>query len=221
MIRHFEEELKQVKDRLVSMGERVEAMINSAIRCIIDRNAELKKIVQSNEDEVNKTQIEIDEICIALIALQQPAGADLRFITSAMKINSDLERMGDQAVNIIQHSIESAGTVPQPIKDQISQMAERVKAMVKRSLESFLDKDLKTAQAVLESDDDVDNAKDDIYRQLTDFMKTDPDTINRSLDLLLISRNLERIGDHATNIAEDVIYMVAGKDIRHHIMENR
>ena len=221
MIRHFEEELKQVKDRLISMGERVEAMINSAIRCIIDRNAELKKIVQSNEDEVNKTQIEIDEICIALIALQQPAAADLRFITSAMKINSDLERMGDQAINIIQHSIENAGIVPQPIKDIISQMAEKVKSMVKRSLEAFLNKDLKTARAVLESDDEVDNAKDDVYCRLTDFMKNDPHTINRSLDLLLISRNLERIGDHATNIAEDVIYMVAGKDIRHHIMENR
>jgi phosphate transport system protein len=221
MIRHFEEELNQVKDRLVSMGGLVETMINSAIRCIIDRNAELKKTVISNEDAVNKTQIEIDEICIALIALQQPAAADLRFITAAMKINSDLERMGDQAVNIIQHSIDSAGTVPQPVKDIISQMSEKVKAMVKRSLEAFLKKDLKTARCVLESDDEVDDAKDEVYRQLTDFMKTDPGTINRSLDLLLISRNLERIGDHATNIAEDVIYMVAGKDIRHHIMEER
>ncbi len=138
-----------------------------------------------------------------------------------MKINSDLERMGDQAINIIQHSIESAGTVPQPVKDLISLMAEKVKAMVKRSLEAFLKKDLKTARAVLESDDEVDDAKDEVYCQLTEFMKTDPGTINRSLDLLLISRNLERIGDHATNIAEDVIYMVAGKDIRHHIMENR
>jgi phosphate transport system protein len=221
MIRHFEEELKQVKERLVSMGGLVEAMINSAIHCIIDRNADLKQTVMADEDKVNKTQIELDEICIALIALQQPAAADLRFITAAMKINSDLERMGDQAINIVQHSIESAGDVPQPVQDLISDMAEKVKSMVKRSLESFLKKDLKIARAVLESDDEVDDAKDEVYCRLTEFMKTDPHTINRSLDLLLISRNLERIGDHATNIAEDVIYMVAGKDIRHHILENR
>jgi phosphate transport system protein len=221
MIRHFEEELNLLKQRLLAMGNLVEGMINSAIRAVLEQKADLKKDAIEREEEVNKSQIDIDDSCITMIALQQPAAADLRFITSAMKINSDLERMGDQAVNIAQHSLEAAEVVTAEVKELTSRMSEKVKKMVRDSLDSFVKRDLRMAQDVLESDDEVDAAKDEIYLKLTDFMKNDPDTINRSLDFILISRNLERIGDHATNIAEDVIYMVAGKDIRHHILEER
>jgi phosphate transport system protein len=220
MVRHFEEALNELKKRLLGMGRLVEEMIHNAIRAVLEQKKELQQAVISHEEEVNKSQIEIDDICITMIALQQPAAADLRFITSAMKINSDLERMGDQAVNVAQHSLESAAAAAE-VKGLISRMSEMVKKMVRDSLDSFVKRDIRLAQDVLESDDGVDSAKDEIYSKLTDCMKLDPATINRSLDLILISRNLERIGDHATNIAEDVIYMVAGKDIRHHILEGR
>jgi phosphate transport system protein len=221
MVRHFEEALNELKKRLLGMGRLVEEMIHNAIRAVLEQKKELQQAVISHEEEVNKSQIEIDDICITMIALQQPAAADLRFITSAMKINSDLERMGDQAVNVAQHSLESAAAAAAEVKGLISRMSEMVKKMVRDSLDSFVKRDIRLAQDVLESDDGVDSAKDEIYSKLTDCMKLDPATINRSLDLILISRNLERIGDHATNIAEDVIYMVAGKDIRHHILEGR
>jgi len=221
MIRHFEEELNELKKRLLAMSRLVEEMVNHSIRAVMEQKKDRKQDVIEREEQVNKSQIEIDESIIAVIARQQPAAADLRFLTSAMKINSDLERMGDQAVNIAQHSLDRAETVSTEIKELISRMSEMVKKMVRDSLESFVTRDLRLAQDVLERDDEVDSAKDEISAKLTDRMQGDPATIHRSLDLILISRNLERIGDHATNIAEDVIYMVAGKDIRHHILEER
>ncbi len=221
MIRHFEEELNELKKRLLAMSRLVEEMINEAIRIVLEQNPELKRDVLEREERVNKSQIEIDDSCITMIALQQPAAADLRFLPSAMKINSDLERMGDQAVNIAHHSLESGEAATAEVKGLISRMSEMVKKMVRDSLDSFVKRDVRMAQDVLESDDAVDTAKDELYTKLTDCMKQDPGTITRSLDLILISRYLERIGDHATNIAEDVIYMVVGKDIRHHILEGR
>jgi phosphate transport system protein len=208
MIRHFEEELNLLKQRLLAMGNLVEGMINSAIRAVLEQKADLKKDAIEREEEVNKSQIDIDDSCITMI----PAAAGGR--------RPALHHLR-QAVNIAQHSLEAAEVVTAEVKELTSRMSEKVKKMVRDSLDSFVKRDLRMAQDVLESDDEVDAAKDEIYLKLTDFMKNDPDTINRSLDFILISRNLERIGDHATNIAEDVIYMVAGKDIRHHILEER
>lgn len=216
MERHFDEELKSLKERILYMGSLIESMTYNAIKALVDRNVELVKEVFKTEDDVNKLHIEIDDMCLKLLALRQPTAVDLRFITSAMKINSDLERMGDQAINISENT-EDLLKQPQlkPLID-LPKMADIAKNMVKDSLDAFVKKDVELAKSVLAKDDEVDNLKDQIFRELLTYMITDPNNIERSLDLILISRNLERIGDHATNIAEDVIFMVIGKDIRHH-----
>lgn len=221
MIRHFEEELKDLSERILEMGKMVESMIDDSMRALIENKPELKTAVSEHEHEVNLRQIEIDETCIALIALQQPTAVDLRSITSTMKINGDLERMGDQAINIIEHGLAMAACMGGEIITLIKTMSEKVRAMVRDSLESFVKKDITLAKEILERDDEVDALKNEIFQKLAKCMKENPETIEPSLDLIIISRNLERLGDHATNIAEDVIYMVAGKDIRHHIQENR
>lgn len=216
MIRHFETELKHLMERLRHMGMIVESMINKAIQSSIHRDEALKKEVLKGEQEVNGIQIEIDDLCITLLALQQPAAADLRFITSAMKINSDLERMGDQAVNITDHSIDSVDCMPANVIEDIGQMSRLVRKMVNDSLEAFVTRDVETARTVLSLDDQVDSLKEQVYLEIQNCIKGDVEKLDRSLDLILISRNLERIGDHATNISEDVIYMMLGKDVRHH-----
>ncbi len=220
MVRHFEGELEHLKERLLGMGTLVESMINSSIKSILETDESAKQEVFAREAEVNKCQIEIDDHCITMIALHQPAAADLRFITAAMKINSDLERMGDQAVNIAGHNVRAVESIPKPVVDYISRMSDKVKTMVRECLDAFVKRDVTLAEDVLRSDDEVDAQKKEIFMKLTDCMQRDPNTISHSLDILLISRHLERLGDHATNIAEDVIYMVLGKDIRHHVLDD-
>lgn len=221
MIRHFEEELKELKEKLLNMASLVESMIHYAIKSLVERKEELTKEVYNHEDEVNNIQIEIDDKCLKLLALQQPAAIDLRFITSAMKINSELERMGDQAINIAEASIDLLKEPPlKPLID-IPRMSEIVKKMVKDSLDAFVKKDVELAKSVLLKDDEVDALKDQIFRELLTYMVANAKNVTRSLDLILVSRHLERIGDHATNISEDVIFVVLGKDIRHHIQDIR
>ncbi|MEI7904525.1 MAG: phosphate signaling complex protein PhoU [Candidatus Firestonebacteria bacterium] len=221
MTKHFEEELKELKDKLLYMGSIVESMIQYAIKTLVERKDEYSKEVINHENEVNKLQVVIDEMCLKLIALQQPTASDLRFITSAMKINSDLERIGDQAVNIMENSLDLMKQPPlKPLID-LPKMADIVKGMVKDSLDAFVKRDAELAQKVLETDDQVDDYKDQIFRELLTYMVQDSKNISRALDLILVSRNLERMGDHATNIAEDVIFMVLGKDIRHHLQDNQ
>lgn len=220
MTKRFEDELNELKKKLLEMGSLVEEMINSSVKALVDRKPEITKEVFLKEEEVNRKQIEIDEMCLKLLALQQPIAADLRFITSAMKINSDLERMGDQAINIAETGEHLAKQPPlKPLID-IPRMAETVKIMVKESLDAFVRSDAKLAQAVLLKDDEVDALKDQLFRELITYMMADSGNITRSLDLILIARNLEKIGDHATNISEDVIFMVLGKDVRHN-MDNK
>ncbi len=177
--------------------------------------------VNRDEEKVNLLEIEIDELCLKLLALKHPMATDLRFITSAMKIKSELERIGDMAVNITQ-CVAVLIRKPQlkPYID-IPRMADLAQKMVKDSLDSFIKQDVNLARLVLARDDEIDGLKDQIFRELLTFMMSDPSTIPRALQLVLVSRHLERIGDHATNIAEDVIYLVQGKDIRHHIEEKR
>ncbi|OGF47224.1 MAG: phosphate transport system regulatory protein PhoU [Candidatus Firestonebacteria bacterium RIFOXYC2_FULL_39_67] len=219
MNRHFDEELGELKERLLYMASLVESMINYSIKSLVERKEELVQETYKHEAEVNKIQVEIDDKCLKLIALHQPAAADLRFITSAMKINAELERMGDQAVNIADASVKLLKQPPlKPLIDT-PRMAEIVKKMVKESLDSFVKKDIELAKVVLKTDDEVDDLKDQIFRELLTYMSAEPSNISRALELILISRHLERIGDHATNIAEDVIFLVAGKDIRHHLNE--
>ncbi len=221
MMSHFEEELNELKRKLVSMGGLVESMIHFSIKALVDRDTGLTKEVFAKEDEVNRLQMEIDDRCLKLIALYQPTATDLRFITAAMKINSDLERMGDQAINIAETSQDLLKYPPlKPLID-LPKMADIVKYMVKTSLDAFVKKDVETAKAILLKDDDVDALKDQMFRELLTYMISDATNITRAIDLILIARNLERIGDHATNIGEDIIFMVLGKDIRHHIEDIR
>jgi len=203
------------------MGGLVESMIQYSIKTLVERKEEYAKEVVKQENEVNKLQVEIDEMCLKLIALQQPTAGDLRFITSAMKINSDLERIGDQAINIMENSLDLLKQPPlKPLID-LPKMADIVKSMVKESLDSFVKKDVELAQKVVGTDDQVDDYKDQIFRELLTYMVQDPKNITRAMDLILVSRNLERMGDHATNIAEDVIFMTLGKDIRHHLQDSK
>jgi phosphate transport system protein len=219
--KHFDEELNLLKEKLLSMASLAETMIYKAVKSLAERDESLFEVVNQDEKKVNYLQIEIDELCLRLLALRQPMATDLRFITSAMKINSELERIGDLAVNIIQRA-EVLIKQPQlkPLID-IPRMAELTQKMVKDSLDAFIKRDADLARSILTRDDQVDGLKDQIFRELLTFMLSDQSTIPRALELILVSRHLERIGDHATNIAEDVIYLVQGKDIRHRIEEER
>lgn len=217
--RHFDEELSLLKQKLLFMASLAESMIYKAIKSLIEREDSLIQEVNKDEEKVNLLEIEIDELCLRLLALKQPMATDLRFITSAMKINGEVERIADMAVNITQCA---AVLIKQPqLKPYIDipRMADLAQKMVKDSLDSFIKQDVSLARSVLTRDDQIDALKDQIFRELLTFMIGDNSSIPRALELILVSRHLERIGDHATNIAEDVIYLVQGKDIRHHIEE--
>jgi len=201
------------------MGGIVEQRVSQAVLALMERRAELSDAVIEGDKEVNDLQIEIDDRCLKLLALQQPMASDLRLITSAMKINADLERIGDQAVNIAENANQLLSQPPlKPLLD-LPRMAEIAQQMTRDSLDAFVHRDSALARKVLERDDEVDQLKDQNFRVLLTYMMADPGTIERALGLILISRNLERIADHATNIAEDVIFLVEAKDVRHHHVE--
>jgi phosphate transport system protein len=210
-------EMNDLQTRLVDMAELVKQMIKATIDQLVLRDPKLSDRIFGLEKEVNIQEIVIDDKCLKLIALNQPVGTDLRFITSAMRINSDLERMGDEAVNISEISLDLIKYPDlKPLID-IPKMADIVKQMVEDSIRAFNTSDVKLAKAVLEKDDEVDDLKDRIFTDLKKYMtkSSDPDTIQRAIDLIQVARSLERIGDHSTNICEDVIFMVHGKDVRH------
>ena len=216
MERHFETEMQALRNRLLSMGAMVEERVHQAVVALMERNAGAAERIVAGDQEVNELQIEVDDRCLKLLALQQPMASDLRLITAAMKINADLERIGDQAVNIAENSLKLMNNAPlKPIID-LPRMAEIAEAMTRDSLDAFVRKDVALARSVLARDDEVDQLKDHIFRVLLTYMMADPGTIERALSLILVSRNLERIADHATNIAEDVIFVVEAKDVRHH-----
>jgi phosphate transport system protein len=213
---HFEDELRSLKNRLLSMGALVEERVRQAVQALMERRPELAESVIAGDQEVNDLQIEIDDRCLKLLALQQPMASDLRLITAAMKINADLERIGDQAVNIAENAAVLLSHPPlKPLLD-LPRMAEAAQHMTRDSLDAFVKRDSALARRVLERDDEVDRLKDQNFRVLLTYMMADPGTIERALALILVSRNLERIADHATNIAEDVIFLVEAKDVRHH-----
>ena len=216
MERHFETEMQALKNRLLSMGAMVEERVHHAVLALMERNAPAAEAIIAGDAEVNELQIEVDDRCLKLLALQQPMASDLRLITAAMKINADLERIGDQAVNLAENSLKLMNAAPlKPIID-LPRMAEIAEGMTRDSLDAFVRKDPALARSVLGRDDEVDQLKDHIFRVLLTYMMADPGTIERALSLILVSRNLERIADHATNIAEDVIFVVEAKDVRHH-----
>jgi len=213
---HFEDELQQLKNRLLEMGALVEDRVHRAVHSLIDRKAEEAEVIIRGDQVVNELHIEIDDRCLRLLATQTPLAVDLRLITSAMKINSDLERIGDQAVNVAENVVKILPQPPlKPLID-IPRMAEIAEKMTRDSLDAFVKRDPELARDVLRRDDAVDQLKDQVFRELLTYMMADPGTIQRALALILISRNLERVADHATNIAEDVIFLVEAKDVRHH-----
>jgi len=215
MQRHFHEELELVKEKTLKLGSLVETMVERAVASLVDRDSRLAGEVIASDQKVDSLDVEIDEDCLRLLALHQPAAKDLRFITTAMKITTDLERMADQAVNICQRAIE-LNEEPQlkpyidiPVMSQLSQK------MMRESLDAFVRRDAELARQVIPEDNKVDSLKNQVFRELLTFMMEDPRTIPRAIRLILVSRHLERIADHATNIAEMVVFLVEGKNIRH------
>ena len=221
MERHFDRETTKLNEKLIRMASIVEEMIRITVKSLIDRNGSVLETINPKEKEINKLQIEIDEDVVTLIARMQPVATDLRFLIAASKINSDLERIADQVINIGQNTVILLN-YPQlkPLVD-IPIMADIVQQMVRESLDAYIHKDVAKAQKVLNSDDKVDALKDQIFRELLTYMISDPKAIQPALCLILIARNLERIGDHSTNIAEEVIYIVQGRDVRHHHEEQK
>jgi len=215
MQRHFHEELQALKQTLLAMGGLVEDQIRRVMRALLERDDVLAQEVIDRDQQVNAYDVEVDETCVSLLALHQPAAGDLRFITTAMKIVTDLERIGDQAVNIAQRVLE-LNREPQlkPYID-LPRMAEKAQHMVKESLDAFVARDTELARKVCAEDADVDALKEQLFRELLTFMMEDPKTIPRAIRLILISRFMERVADHATNIAEMVIYLVDAKMVRH------
>jgi phosphate transport system protein len=213
--RQFDKQLDELKKKLIHMAALAETMIDQTIRELVTRDESVAEKVPRYEDELNRLQIEIDDEALRLLATQQPVANDLRFIMTATKINSELERIGDLAINITENVRILAHQPPlKPLID-IPRMAELARQMVRESLDAFVADDADAAQKVILTDDQVDALKDQVLRELLTYMMSDPKSIERALALILISRHLERIADHATNIAEGVIYMIQGRDVRH------
>ncbi|MCU1260292.1 MAG: Phosphate transport system regulatory protein PhoU [Bryobacterales bacterium] len=213
--RPFLAELDELQQRLLSMGGLVEFAIHRSIRALIAREAVQSREIWQTERRINEMEVEIDELATRILALHQPVARDLRFLTAAIKINSDLERMGDLAINIVQRAV-SLARQPQvkPLID-IPHMSQLVENMVHKSLDSFVRRDAQMAESILRADDEVDDLKNSVYRELIGFMENDQARIHPAVDLIFIAHNLERIADHATNIAEDVLFLVNGIDVRH------
>ena len=241
LVRHFQEELEALKERLLAMGGLAEERVRVAVQAVVEREAEaLQAVVTGDEpvndlhierhdalaqevierdQQVNAYDVEVDETCVSLLALHQPMAADLRTIVAAVKINTDLERVGDLAVNVAEAGKRYVQHAPvKPLID-IPRMGDIAQLMLRDALDAFVRRDVALAEAVLVRDDDLDALKTQIFRELLTYMLQDPATIEPALDLILISRHLERIGDHATNIAEDVIFMVSARDVRHQAVE--
>jgi phosphate transport system protein len=219
VVPHFQEQLEQLKARLLEMGGLAEEEVRLATKGLVDRDHALIARVLSGDDPLNALHMEIDHRCFTLLALHQPMAADLRAIVAAVKINTDLERVGDLAVNIAEAAVRYATHPPVKKLIDIPRMATIAQRMLRDALDAFVRRDTELAQHVLNEDDALDALKTQIFRELLTYMLQDPATIEPALDLILVSRHLERIGDHATNVAEDVIFMVLAKDVRHHAAE--
>jgi phosphate transport system protein len=214
---HFREELEALQGRLLEMGGLAEERVRAALQGLVSRDAALINKVLSGDEPINQLHIEVDNRCFRLLALHQPMATDLRAVVAAVKINTDLERVGDLAVNIAEASNRYIGHAPVKQLIDIPLMGDIAQAMLRDALDSFVKRDTDLAHRVLNEDDRLDSLKTQVFRDLLTHMLRDQATVEPSLDLILVSRHLERIGDHATNIAEDVIFMVSALDVRHHL----
>ena len=211
----YELELKDLRDKLLAMGGKVEAAIAASVRAITERDAELARRVKASDVEVNRLEVDIDSACRRLLALRQPAASDLRFITTALKIVTDLERMGDLAVNIADRAIDLAQAPPLMTLHDLSSMADAVEAQLKKALDAFVERDPVKAEEVMKGDDLVDALYLKLFNQLLQLMMEESRAIRRATALMFTAKHLERFGDHAINLAEMVVYMVRGTDVRH------
>jgi phosphate transport system protein len=215
-VRHFEEELDTLQTRLLEMGGLAEERVRAAVHGLVAREVAVTERVLGGDEPINQLHVEIDERCFRLLALYQPMATDLRSIVAAVKINSDLERVGDLAVNIAEAARRYAMHPPVKQLIDIPRMGDLAQEMLHDALDSYVRRDTTLARSVLNCDDELDGLKTQVFRELLTYMLQDASTIEPALDLILVSRHLERIGDHATNIAEDVIFMVSAQDVRHH-----
>jgi phosphate transport system protein len=212
----FEADLRDLREKLLAMGAKVEAHIADSVRALTDRDSPLAERVIQADKEVNRLEVEIDETCRRILALRQPAASDLRLITTALKIVTDLERIGDLAVNIAERA-KDLNEAP-PLKPYVDtpRLAELAQQQVKRALDAFVSADPDKAQVVLQEDDHLDILYLKIFNELLTYMMEDSKNIRRATALMFIAKHLERIGDHATNVAEDVIFILSARDVRHH-----
>ncbi len=213
----FQQGLDELKGKLLAMGGMVENAMEQALRAYTGRDLQLCQKVLEGEADINLAERQIDELAFDLLAMQQPMAVDLRFILAVIKINADLERVGDQAVNVAQRVMDMATIPPADLPADIPYMAKIASQMVRRALQAFVTADAVLAQQVLESDDTADRLNREIMLAMLAAMKDSPEHIRQALDTIIIARNLERIADHATNIAEDVIFWTRGADVRHHL----
>jgi phosphate transport system protein len=222
MDRHFDQDLKALEKKILGMGALCETMIQKTVKALIERDGALTEEVFALETEANRLHMEIDETVVKLLALHQPMAVDLRFLTAAIKINTDLERIADMAVNAGQtgyyHLFKEP---PVPQIEMVTRMAELAQKMLRESLDAYARRDVPLAQRVLIEDEEEDRLKAKALTDLIALIRSDPPQSEAFVELILLSKNMERIGDHATNIAEDVVYMVLGKDIRHQPQEKR
>ena len=216
VVPHFQDELEQLKRRLLEMGGLAEDRVRAALEGLVSRDIAIIDRVLAGDTPINRLHIEIDNRCFTLLALYQPMAVDLRAIVSAVKINTDLERVGDLAINIAEAVTRYLRHAPVKELIDIPRMARIAQTMLRDALDAYVRRDTAMAQAVLDQDDELDGLKTQVFRELLTYMLQDPTKIEPALDLILISRHLERIGDHATNVAEDVIFMVLARDVRHH-----
>jgi phosphate transport system protein len=220
-LRHFTIELEELNNKLLQMAGLVESAISRSVRSLVDQNRELAEQVIRDEPKINSMEMEIDGMATRLLALRQPVARDLRFLTSALKINTDLERIGDLAQHIAERSLSLMHhPLVKPMVD-IPTMASLVQSMLLRCLDAFVNGDEALARSVLLADDEVDRLRDAVYAELLNTMQRDPGVVPAAVDLIFVARNLERIGDHATNIAEDVVFLIKGVDVRHHAESER
>jgi phosphate transport system protein len=215
-VRHFQEELETLKRRLLEMGGLAEERVRAAVEGLVVRDVPLLDTVLAGDEPINRLHIDVDNRCFRLLALYQPMATDLRAIVAAVKINSDLERVGDLAVNIAEASTRYLRHAPVKQLIDIPRMATIAQTMLRDSLDAYVRRDVDLARSVLRTDDELDALKTQVFRELLTYMLQNVETIEPALDLILVSRHLERIGDHATNVAEDVIFMVSAQDVRHH-----
>jgi len=211
----YESELKEIRERLLLMAGRVEGIILRAVDAYVRRNFEEARGIVELDRDINRDEVELDALCLQLLACRQPMASDLRFVTLTMKMVTDLERIGDLSVNICERTVDLADTDLRVANDSISLMGRKVQSMLHDAIDAFVQRDTSLARAVIDRDDAVDDLYDEVFAQILDLMRTQQAGIHRGIHIQSVAKYLERMADHSTNIAEQVIFMLKGQDVRH------